>query len=293
MKYLFIYGMLAFSIVYGILFIVYPNLSTIILSFQDPLDESWTVENYQRLWFELHNLDAWGYAIKNSLLYFPVNAFLLLPVSILIAFFLYKKVAGTGIFKAIFFLPNVLSIVVLAFSYKMIFNPLYGPLNQILQSVFGMAEGDIPAWFSDPKYAMNLTYMFSVWVGVGYNVVVLSGGMTRLPTEIIEAAQIDGVGLWRELFNIIIPLVWNTVSMFLVTSVVTVFTMYLHPMLLSFNAFGGTYTFAWLMVEQLTSSTASNVYYASAIGIILAICGMICVQLVRLVTDRVFQNVEF
>lgn len=291
MKYLFVYGMLAFSIVYGVMFIVYPNISTLFLAFQDPIDQSWTFENFSRLWFELNNLDSWKYALKNSFLYFPVNAFVGLPLSVLVAFFLYKKVWGSKAFKAIYFLPNVLSVVVLAFAFKTLFNDKYGPINDLLVKC-GLPEEKLPAWFADPKYAMNLVYVFSVWLGIGYNVVVISGAMSRLPQEVMEASQMDGAGLWRELFFIIIPLVWDTISMFLITSAITVFTMYLHPMMLTFNIFGGTYTLAWNMVEQLTS-TSSNVYFASAIGIVLAVLGMILVKLVRVLTDRVFQNVEF
>ncbi len=292
-KYLFVYGLLLLPILWSAVFIVYANINTVFLSFQRfGFEGTFTFYNYERFWFELNNHSAWQVSVKNSLLYFVANDFVAFPLALVFSFIIFKKIPLAKTFRALFFLPSILSIVAVALVYRYAFdaNPKVGIVTNLLISVLGVDAASVPLFLTDPNYAMNMVYIFTIWAGLGYNILLLSGAMSRIPPEITESAQIDGAGYVRELVVITIPLIWNTLSVLLITSPTIIFAMFLHPMLITPSGdISQTYTFAWLMFNEVTR----NVYYAAAIGVVLAVLGTAVVMLIKFFTERVYNDIEY
>lgn len=292
-KYIFVYGLLLLPVLWSAVFIVYANINTVVLSFQRfGFEGDFTLYNYERFWFDLQNNTAWNSSIKNSLLYFVYNDFIAFPIALVFSFVIYKKIPFGKAFRALFFLPSIISIVALVLVYRYTFdaNPKIGMVMNLMTEVLGVDPAEIPMFLADPKYAMRMVYIFTIWSGLGYNILLLSGAMSRIPSEIMESAQIDGAGYIRELFIITIPLIWNTLSMLLITSPTIIFAMFLHPMLVTPSGdISQTFTFAWLMFNEVTR----NIYYAAAIGVILAVAGTALVMLIKYLTEKVYQDIEF
>ena len=296
---LFIILMIAWPLVQFLVFWVYVNFDMIVMSFQK-LDyisgkEIFVgLKNYEWVWDSLTDpvQPALRNSILNSVLLFLSNNFILLPVSIFFAYIMQKKVKLSGVFRVIFFLPNIISVVVLTMSFRFMFDSTFGPINNLLKSV-GLG-GIIPAngWLGDKNTALPMVLIYCLWAGIGYNVVLLSGAMNRIPSEIYEAGKLDGIGMWRELVRIVVPMISGTITTLFISGVSVVFTLFLQPMLLTG---GGPYdglsgTIALFIVQSIN---AGELYHAAATGMIFTIIGIPLIQLIKWGMEKLFPAVEY
>jgi ABC-type sugar transport system permease subunit len=110
-------------------------------------------------------------------------------------------------FTIIFMIPSMVSSAVLVAIYKNLLGAT-GPIAVIYETLTGEV---MPSLLYSNNTATWTIVGFSVWTGFGMNVILFSGAMAKIPTEIIEAARLDGVGFWRELFTMELPLIKHTV----------------------------------------------------------------------------------
>lgn len=231
------------------------------------------------------------HGLINALWSFPVQVFIILPFAFFMAFFLYKKIPFAGAFRVIFFLPSILSTVVLAMVFRYQFHSEFGPLDNIIGKLMGR---DTPDWFSSmSKTAMPLTFSFGVWAGLGYYIVLLNGAMQRLPQDMFEAAKLDGVKLGRELFQFVLPLIMPTFSMLFLTGSLAPFGYYLQPMLLC-GATGGvdgkTGTIALRVMSLMQNGATED---AAAIGLFFSIIGIPFVLFIKWILEKLTPDVTF
>jgi raffinose/stachyose/melibiose transport system permease protein len=116
-----------------------------------------------------------------------------------------QKLRTKNALRSVFFLPNILALVVVAFIWNLVFDYLLGPM-------FGVTQ-----WMSDTNKAPWLVVLVSVWQGAGYLMVIYLAGMQSIPGEVMEAAAVDGASGWRKVWNIILPLLMPafTICLFL------------------------------------------------------------------------------
>ena len=295
---LFIIGMLAYPIIHFLVFFIYINFNTIILSFQRfSYMQGKEVFTGFKHYISFFKLIAEGdsvlmFSIQNSLWFFVFNNFILLPISILFAYLLFKKVFAEKVFRVIFFLPNIISIVALTMCFRYMFHGTMGPISSIMGSL-GVelpAEGLLEA----PDTAQFMVFAYCLWAGIGYNVLLLSGSIARIPTEILEAGKIDGIGMGREFIQIVVPLIMGTVSTLFVTGSMVMFTLYLQPMLLTgggdIGKIGNTRTIAWYIIDLVNADSLNS---AAAIGIVVSIVGIPIVQGIKAIMEKISPVVEF
>jgi len=275
-------------LVYG----VYANFGGLVMAFQTFSREQEKVVgagfyNFKKffLLFERYN---YGKMIKVSLGYFLVVMFISTPISILVAFFLYKKVPFGRLIVVILFLPNIVPMSLLGEYYRQLFDPINGVLNKILNFLLGFNINTAPSYLSDPKYANAMLYIYTVWFGFGYNSILIWGAMSRIPEELVESAQLDGANLFVEFFKITIPVIWQTLSMVLVVTCMVPFTVYMQPMIIAFNGQAETTTIALFAIQQLKGDP----YYSAAISVLLACVSIPTVLIVRKLLDKVYPVVE-
>ncbi|MBQ9117824.1 MAG: sugar ABC transporter permease [Clostridia bacterium] len=292
---LFIIAMLAYPIIHFLVFWVYINFNTILLSFQKYSfvrgeEVFFGIKNYRNFFIMLGD-EIGGKVLResliNSLWYFVFNNFILLPISIVCAYLLFKKVFAEKVFRVIFFLPNIISIVVLSMCFKFMFNGDFGPIHVALESLgFSMPKDGL---FMTEGSAQIMIFVYCLWAGIGYNVLLLSGSIARVPTEILEAGKIDGIGMAREFIQIVVPLIMGTVSTLFVTGSMVMFTLYLQPMLFTKGQYG-TYTIAYYIVDQVN---AGDLYFAAAIGILCSLVGIPLIQGIKVLMEKITPSVEF
>lgn len=291
---LFIFFMLLIPIANFLVFTVYANFGGIVLSFRQMSNSTGQevfvgIANYKKF-FEEFELMQYGRMILVSFGYLFVVMFLSLPISLLCSFYLYKKIPLSKVIVVILFLPNILPASILAEYYRQLFDPITGILSKLFNLLGGYTLQTAPSWLTDPRYSNWMLYLYTVWFGFGYNAILLWGAMTRIPQEIVESAELDGAGLTTEFFKITVPVIWPTFSMLVVLTWMVPFTVYMQPMMISFNGQNNTTTIALLALQTLRDQY--NPYYASAISIMIALVSVPTTLLLRNFLDRAFTVVE-
>jgi len=127
------------------------------------------------------------------------------------------KFRGSKFFKAVFFFPNIISVVVIGVLWRFIYNPKLGLLNSVL-SIFSKEPVETP-WLGDSTYALWALLPPAIWAGIGFFMILLIAGIVGIPTSLYEAAEIDGARQWKQFTHITLPLIWEQikVSMLLIT----------------------------------------------------------------------------
>lgn len=146
----------------------------------------------------------------------PITFFVALGLAVLVK----DKFPGVGAVRAILFLPNVLSLVVIGVLWQFMLVDKRGVLTQ-LGGLVGL--GDV-SWLGTPSLALGTLIVVSVWFTMGYQMFLFLGGLTDIPVEYLDAARIDGAGAWRRFWTITWPLLAPTSFFVLVTSLVAAVT---------------------------------------------------------------------
>lgn len=129
---------------------------------------------------------------------------------------------GRAFLRGVYFLPVITSWVVVALVWRWLLNPSTGVVNTVL-AWFGI-EG--PGWWADPAWAMPSIILASAWKDLGFVMVLLLAGLQTIPTEVNEAATLDGVGPWRRLFSITLPLLSPQIFFVVIISLINGFQVF-------------------------------------------------------------------
>ena len=181
---------------------------------------------YQKDWVGLKNYINF---IKEGpfLIILRNNLFLLLSVPLqvligfLVALLLYERVIGWRLFRAVIYTPQIISAVIISYLFKILFG-LYGPVNIILKKI-GLNSLAIE-WFLNPYTALTVIVITLTWYGVGWQAIVMLGGMSSVDTSILEAAVIDGANYWQRAFRIMLPMILNVIEFGVIASSVWTLT---------------------------------------------------------------------
>lgn len=218
------------------------------------------------------------------------------PIAIVVAYAFYKKVPGTPMFRIIFYLPSVISLVALCAAYREMFgSETPGPFAQLF-SFFGINPPH--AWLNfeiGSKTFWPLVYMFCIFNGLGTNVILISSAMQRIPKEVSEAAKLDGSGFFHELIHITIPLIMPTIATWAMLIFTSVFNFYMQPMLIS-NEMANltTDTTAWIIFRNIQNVYAPrNLIYAATLGLVLSLLIMPVTLTCRALLNRTSTEVTY
>ena len=281
---IFIVGMLALPLLQWLVFFVFVNINTITMSFQDQrpgADPGFSLVNYRNFFMDLRSTDKFMYAIRNSLL-FGLNDLFLLFISLVLAYFFYKKIRWSSFFRIIFFLPSIISIVIFITAYQNMFN--MGVIDSML-NIFGFEE--LPDWFANTSpWLIPLIMLYCLWVGTGYNILIMGGAMGNLPEDVMEYSRLEGVNYFNEFFRVVIPMIWPTVMVGVLGSITIMFTLFLQVDLMTVN--GGTKGQAMTISYMINGYVKSrDLGRASTYGVIFTIVAMPIIILIRKALDKV------
>ena len=156
--------------------------------------------------------------LKNSLITYLICNLGIICLSLIFSFYVYKKFVGHNLFRVILFMPQIVSGVVFAILFQYIVTNLYPDLVFRLtgNTVVGFLNRD-----ADTKFITLV--MFSVWVGFGSNVLLFTGSMSGIDQSLVESASLDGVNIVQEFWYITLPMIFPTITTFLVTGVAGIF----------------------------------------------------------------------
>lgn len=291
----FIIMMLAPPIIQFIIFWIVPNFNSILMAFQHPDSSTFTMVNFQRFWREAQDpLGSVIPSLRNTIILFIFTNFINLPIVIFMSYLLFKKIYGYKFFRVIFYTPAILGASVTAALYRYLVSAK-GPVETVLDWL-GVEYSKQLGLLGNPETAFLMIIIYSLWTGVGVNMIMLLGAMNRIPEDIFESARIDGVGFWREFFQIVCPLIWPTVTTLLVFGMSGIFTNHAATMLLAPNVTEAS-TIGWYII-RFTISAGSGVSnevfnYPAAVGLVFTAVGLPMVLFTKWLCEKIAKNVEY
>ena len=289
--------MIIIPLINFIVFTVYINIDTVFLSFQTRADDGrylWNANPFKNYQDFFHDAflpgSSIGKCIVNSLIYFVLNDVVIVPAAVLLTYFLYKKIFMHKVFRIVFYLPCMISSVVLIMMYRFMFDSTFGIVNPLLRFLGLGSKIPEHGWLGTRWTATGLIIGYCIWGGLGGSFILLASAMGRIPEDIVEAGKIDGVGFFRELWSITIPLIGSTLATLFMMGTTVIFTFFLQVKLLT-NGQQDTATIMLFIVESVLSDTR-DLSGAATVGMVVAIIGTPLVLLTRKIVDKVFPAYE-
>ncbi|MCX5781202.1 MAG: sugar ABC transporter permease [Elusimicrobia bacterium] len=139
-------------------------------------------------------------------------------LALLLALLVNREIKGDNIFRTIFFLPPVLSGIVVGLIWKWIYDGNYGVLNHFL-TVLGIQGFVNFAWLAEIKTSLTAVAVVHMWKGFGYGFIILLAGLQTIPRELYEAAKVDGADAWQQFKHITVP---SMISVFTIVAILTI-----------------------------------------------------------------------
>lgn len=146
---------------------------------------------------------------KNNLYVVAASVAGQVPLALVIALLLNRKLKGAKLFRTIGFLPVVLSTVVISLTWSLIYNTKNGLVNELLRAV-GL-DALTQNWLGDTKWSMAAVCITVIWQFVGLYMIIFLAALQNIPEEILEAARMDGASEWTATWKITIPMIWDTI----------------------------------------------------------------------------------
>ncbi|WP_239635394.1 sugar ABC transporter permease [Paenibacillus sp. H1-7] len=253
--------------------VLIPIIATFVLSFADWnfivgfKGFNWVgLDNFQKLITDATFLKSFR---NNAVFLLTVPIYLI--ISLVLAIIIDKNVYLKGYFKVAYFMPYISSVVAVAIVWQVLFHPSAGPVNQFLMSI---GISDPPKWIADPNYALISVMMISVWISIGFNLIVYIAGLQSIPKDLYEAADIDGASKWVQFRSITLPLLSPTTFFLLITGIIATFKVFdLIAVLTQGGPIQSTSMIVWYLYD--TAFTNLKIGYASSMAAVLFLCVLV------------------
>lgn len=159
--------------------------------------------------------DKYWLAVRNTFVFAIGKLLVEIPLALVLAFVLTRRLRGRDFFRSVFFMPSMLSVAVIGVVFTYLFNHNQGVVNSLIK-VFG---GKGVKWFSNGDTAMILLMIVSIWQNFGINMLFFMTGLQSIPPELYEAAAIDGASQTQQFFRITIPMLGPIMQMVLMNAI--------------------------------------------------------------------------
>ena len=220
--------MFALPILQFLLFYIYVNFNSIILAFTNSTAKlsgngykmSFTGEHFKMAWKYFFSATS-GKMLWNSLQLLICQLFIATPLALLFSYYIAKGRLGSSFFRIMLYLPQVISVVVLGLIFQYLANDVW---IEVAKDVFGMKNAKallLPS--SSPTAQFYTTLIFTLWFSFGANVIIYTGAMSGVDQSIVESAQLDGVTASQEFAYIYVPMIFSTVTTFVLTGLAGIF----------------------------------------------------------------------
>ncbi len=267
-------------VIYFLAFVAYPLLFSVVLMFNrwnivTPME--WIgLKNFVRM---IHD-PLFFKSLLNTLMFLAIHIPLQIIVALGVALLLNSRISLRPLFRAVYFMPVVVSGVVVTILWQQLYSYDYGVLNAVITGV-GLPR--IP-WLIDANYAMPSIAIMATWKNVGIYIVLFLVGLQNIPSELYEAASLDGASTVKKFFHVTLPMLNPTIIAIIVLSTIGGFSLFIEPYVLT----GGG-------PMQSTLSTMLYIYnqafyfdhmgYAATLGIVFAVIILSVVAIQRKVIE--------
>ncbi len=230
----------------------------------------------------LHDTTFWK-SLSHALILAAVTLFIQNPVAFVLAALLTQVKKGGHFFRTIYFIPAVLSVVVITKMWVHVFNPTYGILNKALRAM-GLYELAI-GWLSNPKTALGSVIFIIIWHGFGWALLFYYTGLMTVPKDLEEAASIDGASWFQLYTRIIIPYIMPVIQSVAIIGIIACLKQ-MEIVFLSTEGGPGDITQFLANYLYIKAFKYSQYGYGNAISVLFFIIAMGLVLLTRKLTHR-------
>lgn len=216
------------AVLFMLTLIGYPLIYNIILSFQNvslaniaSKDISFIgIDNYQRL---AQDKVFWA-SLKNTLLYTAGSVVFQFAIGFLLALFFSMKFRLAPFLRGLMMVSWLIPLTVTALLFKFMMASNEGVFNQLLIS-WGMIDNPIP-WLSDPKIAIWSVIIANIWVGIPFNMLLISAGLSSLPEDVYESASLDGANAFQKFIHLTLPLLRPVITVVMMLGFIYTFKVF-------------------------------------------------------------------
>ncbi|WP_327699497.1 MULTISPECIES: carbohydrate ABC transporter permease [unclassified Streptomyces] len=277
--------LIAANVVLFSLFFVWPAVIGLVYSFTNYTGvgafQYIGLDNYHNLFGDSTFYDALSRTLLYAVLFVPLN----FVVSLLAANLVVSKNAkGGSVARVIFFIPWLLSPIVVGVLWRWMFGENFGLVNYVIEKFGG---GAVP-WQSDADLSLLVVVFAASWAWTGFSMLLFIAAIKNVPVSYYEAASLDGAGPWRQFFSITLPSIAPT--SFIVILLNTINAMKEYPVFVALNN-GGPGTSNNLLVQYIyeTGFKRGQIGYASAASFVLMLI-LMAVAIVQLIVNRRVEN---
>ncbi|MGY0064577.1 carbohydrate ABC transporter permease [Streptomyces sp. LZ34] len=259
-------GFMAPAVLFVAVFIYYPMVSGSQMAFRnwnlnDLTDISWVgLKNFRTIFDD----PVFYTVLDNTLIWVVASIVPQLVIGFAIALWLRRRFRFRGLYQALIFFPWAISGFLIGILFRWMFNSEFGVVNDLLSKV-GLIDEPIP-WLAEPKTAMASIIIANVWYGVTFFAIMILAALQSIPDELYEAAELDGAGKVRTLFQITIPYIRATLALTVLLRIIWIFNS---PDIIFGMTGGGPSNETHIVTTWMISITQQGDYgKASALGLI-------------------------
>ena len=216
------------AFLYMLIFVGYPILSNILLSLQNVTVRNLAKGARKFIGFEnylaLFKDGVFIKAINNTLIFTVFCLVFQFIIGFALAAFFNKKFSLSKPVRGLLMMPWMIPMTITALIFKFMFSTDVGIINYFLRSL-GLISKNID-WLTNAKTAMIAVMTANIWIGIPFNTILISTGLTTIPQELYESASVDGATSWKQFWNITIPLLRPTIESVLVLGFIYTFKVY-------------------------------------------------------------------
>lgn len=216
-------------------------------------------------------------AVKNTLIFTVATTLLQTVIPLLVAVLLNVGWRGGVFFRTVLFIPVIISLLVSALLWRMIYDATFGILNGVLEAI-GLGDWT-RAWLALPETVLPAIIAVSLWVSLGFYMLIFYAGLQGIPQELYEAAAIDGASNWQRLRHITVPMLWPVTTVVMVINIIGGIRVF--DVIYIMTTGGPNHasevlgTYLYVTAFGATGGGSPSMGYASAIGVVILILSMI------------------
>jgi len=270
-----------------LVFVFYPILKTIQTSLYqwDGFSANRTfigMENYRQLFAD----GLFFKAISHNIIFLLFYSLIPILIGLLLANLLGRKpLPGLDFFRAGLFLPQVLSMIVVGVIWRWIYNPVFGPLNQLLRAI-GLGSLTRP-WLGDFSMALPAVGVVGTWVQYGFCMVLFIAGLQKIPLELYEASDLDGAGGFQQFLHITLPGLRSELGVAMITTIIAALRVF-DLVYVTTRGGPGDSTIVTAFLIYRSAFQQNRIGYAAAVATVLSII----IFLISLLVVRFQSRVE-
>ena len=216
------------AIILLLVFIAIPFVMAIYLSFTDqrliPNPNLPTQIIGLRNYVRLVDDEAFIRGLLNNFYFVLVVVPIQTALALFLAILINQKIKGVNTYRTVYFSPVVTSMVVVAVIWTFLYNPA-GMINSFIRILSFGTLGPY-SWLQDTKLVFPAIMLLSIWQGVGFQMVIYLAGLQEIPTDMYEAADVDGANKWQQFTNITWPMLRNTTIFVVITTTILAFKLF-------------------------------------------------------------------